>query len=158
MTTPAALPLRLQVLNRFVVVLKAIVAGANFWLTPYDVQNKFYMFNEVQGYPFLMTFTENGQMPEYAGEQLYDETFIISVCGYVQDSTNAEAVKEKCLRDVRKAINDDSKLGTAGSLSMITVQVKPGKTETDNGIYSLADAAFFSQEFEVTISGDYGEL
>jgi len=158
MPSPAADPKRLLVLNRFVTVLKAITAGASYFYTPYDVQNKFYHFNEVPGYPLYMVFTEDGQQPEEAGHELYDETFSITVNAYVQHSTNAEAVKERCLRDVRKAINDDTKNPAAGSLSALTVRVQVGKTETDNGIYSIADAAFFSQEFIVMISGDYGEI
>ena len=79
--------------------------------------------------------------------------------GYVQDN-NAPGTKIiRAVRDIRKAIDIDSRLGTAGALGAIAVAVTIEEPpETDNGYLSLEGFGFFDQRIRTRADGDYGEL
>jgi len=156
---PPTAGFRLQVINRIVAVLQAIVAGDNYFYTPYAVVKKFLLESELKGYPTYMVFASTGGNIEIASTNLYDETFMVSVKGWVSDPSDTVTKVENAVRDIRRAINEDSKLGTAGSLGALTVEVRIKEPpDTDDGYWSIANLGFFDQRIEVTISGDYGEL
>lgn len=159
MPSPAD-PKRLQVIDRIVAVLAAIIAGADYFYTPYSAHKGFVHWSATQGFPFYMVMPITGGKVELSGApDLYDEDFIISIKGCVQDNTDSVTKMERAIRDVRKAINDDSKLGTAGSLGNLCVEVAIEETaHPDDGYLSLEGYGFFDQKIRVKIAGDFGEL
>jgi len=163
---PAANPLRLQVRDRIITVLKAIVTGSDFFYTPAYVETRFVHWTEARGFPTYSVFPDSGGSLELAGaagpESIYDEIYYLNAKIIVQDNVDAGAVLEKCLRDVRKAINDDSISASAGSLrnmsGVVEIRIEDG-VETDNGYLSIDGGfAFAEQRIRVRISGKYGEL
>jgi len=157
---PATNPKRLQVIDRIVTVLKAIVTGDNYFYTPYDVTKRFVHWAEAKGFPLYMVHSASGGTIVYAGEQQYDESFYVSVKGIVQDQNDTISKLEKAIRDIRKAINDDSESTAAGSLGTLCVQVRIDEPpETDNGYLQLEGGfGFFDQRIHIQITGEYGEL
>lgn len=158
MSTPSD-PLRLQIINRFVTVLGNISAGSNYFYTPHEVLKRIIVPDEVDDTPTYMVIPEGGGNIEFTCTELYDETFKVIVHGIVADNVDIVTRMERAIRDVRKAINDDSKSGASGSLGVLCVQVRILEPpETDGGAFSVIGKGYFAQPFQVTISGDFGEL
>jgi hypothetical protein len=153
-------PLRLQVIDRVVAVLAAIVAGSNYFFTPFEVVKRFKHWNECHGFPTYMVFTDSGGAVELSGvPDLYTENFYVNVKGYVQDNSDTVTKLEQAIRDIRKAIDVDSKSAAAGSLGALADEVRIEKSpDTDNGYLSLEGFGFFDQQIRVMIEGTYGEL
>jgi hypothetical protein len=154
-------PLRLAVIDRMLVVLKAISAGASFFYTPYAVQKRLMHFKECGGFPTYMIFMGAASgAPEAHLDSEYVETLTLSVQGWVDMELGEPQSKLcKCIRDVQKAINDDSKSTVVGSLGQLTSGMCDiGGCETDNGGFSLEGFAFFDQTITVKIVGDWGTL
>lgn len=159
MAAPTA-PKLLQVIDRFVTVLKAIRQGTEFHYSPVDVFKRLLNFNECRGFPTYMVFIGSAfSEPEQHLDNEYVQSTTITVQGWVDLEQGEPQTKlVKCLRDVQKAINDDSKSTAAGSLGQLTSTLDVSIFETDNGNYSLQGFAFFSQQFNVRLMGDWGEL
>lgn len=156
---PPAASLRLQVINRIVAVLQAIVAGGNYFYTPGAVTKKYLTESELKAFPTYMVFASTGGSIEIVSTNLYDETFIVSIKGWIQDQADTVTKVENAVRDIRRAINEDSKSGVAGSLSTLAVEVRIEEPpDTDDGYWSVANLGWFDQRIRVTISGDFGEL
>ena len=86
MTTPAADPLRLQVLDRIVAVLQAITAGADYWYKPAQVLKRLIGIDQCAGFPTYMVFPVSGGPIELSGApDRYDEDMEILIKGYVKD-------------------------------------------------------------------------
>lgn len=159
MTSPSSNPMRLQVLDRIQTVLAAIVAGSNYWYTPYGVGKKFVHWMEPNGYPYYMVFAGSGGPVESESGNRFQETFHVTVKGYVQSNTDTVTVMEKALRDIRKAIMADAagpvagSLGALGALAFIKESAK-----TDDGYLSAEGFGFFDQDIEITIIGDWATL
>ena len=63
---------------------------------------------------------------------------------------------ERALCDVRKAINEDSKSGVAGTLGVLAVETR---IETSPEMeFSIDGFGGFDQRIRVKISGPFGEL
>jgi len=157
---PSANPLRLQVADRFATVLEAITAGDSYFYTPHLV-SKFPVEYELAKYgPLYQVFPgEEAGRIEITGRENYDETFYISIIGIVHDTSDLVSKLEKAVRDIRKAIDLDSKSETAGTLGVLTVQVRVDESpimeyfaEEKNGFGQ------FDQKFRVQITGDFGDL
>jgi len=158
MSSPAT-PNRLTVINRIVTVLSAITAGANYNYTPSAVNKRFTHWRECVGFPTYSVHLMDSEKPEYDGDELYAETFYVSVKGIVSDTTDTVSALAKALTDIQKAINDDTKPGAgAGTLSTLAVQVRIGEWETDDGYLSLEGFGFFDQKIMVQLSANYGAL
>lgn len=155
-------PKRLRVLDRIITVLGAITAGANYFYTPARVARRVMDYDECDVFPCLMvTAGEGGQPIEYAGEQQYDETFNISIKGFVRDDADPNSVMEKVVRDIRYAINQDTLNGASGALGdgvLCVYCIFRQSPETDNGFLSQIGLAYFDQQVEVRVSGDWGEI
>lgn len=155
-------PLALQIIDRIITALKAIKAGDDFFYTPYDVAKKFVHWEEAKvkaSRPLYMVFRDSGGSIEFAGTNLYDEHWFINVKGYVKHNSDTVTPLEKAIRDIQKAINDDSKSSDAGSLGRLGIQVifeEP--PTTDNGYLSSQGFGFFEQRVKVISTGDFGEL
>jgi len=154
--------LTLQAIDRVITVLKAIVAGDDYFYTPYDVAKKFIHWQEspvTPTKPHYMVFRDSGGSIEFSGTNQYDETWYINIKGYVKDNADTVTKMERAIRDIRKAINDDSKSAEAGSLGVIAVQtIFEAPPETDNGYLSSEGFGFFDMRVKVITSGDFGEL
>lgn len=161
-TTPSANPLRLQVADRIVAVLSAITAGANYWFTPGMVAKRFMALSEMRDFPCYMVSTGTGGNLDLSGSpDEYDETFYLIVRGVVKASDDAVTPLEQALRDVRKAINDDSTdRATTGALGNIdgVDEVRIDSVETDDGYLASAGFGFFELRIRVVITGAEGEL
>ena len=154
-------PLRLQVIDRAIVVLKAIAAGTSYFYTPYEVVKRLKNFNECGGFPTYMVFFGSASgTPEAHLDNEYVETMTLSIQGWVDMELGEPQTKLcKCIRDVQKAINDDAKSTVVGSLGQLTSGMCDiGTCETDNGGFSLSGFAFFEQTVSVKIVGDWGNL
>jgi len=154
-------PLRLQVIDRAIVVLKAIAAGVNYFYTPYEVVKRLKNFNECGGFPTYMVFFGSASgTPEAHLDNEYVETMTLSIQGWVDMELGEPQTKLcKCIRDVQKAINDDAKSTVVGSLGQLTSGMCDiGTCETDNGGFSLSGFAFFEQTITCRLVGDWGNL
>lgn len=155
-------PLTQQIIDRIIAVLAAITAGDNFFYTPAAVAKRFVLWREASftpSKPYYMVFRDSGGVVNYIGENLYCEDWNITVKGYVQDNSDTVTKLERAIRDIRKAINDDSKSEAAGTLgalgAAVTIEEPP---ETDNGYFSLEGIGFFDQRIRIRTDGDFGEL
>lgn len=160
MTTPA-IPLRLQVINRIVEVLEGIVTGPVYFYTSGEVARRFIHWSECKAFPTYMVFTAPGGTVELSGAagdaSEYTEDFFISVKGIVKDNEDTVTRLERCIADVRKAIDADSRSGVAGTLGALTVQTRiEDSPETDDGYLSLEGFGFFDQKIRVSIAGVMG--
>jgi hypothetical protein len=153
-------PPRLLVLERIVTVLKSIAAGANYFYTP-KVEKRFVHWAEANYFPTYMVFPGSGGRIEIESTQNYDEDMIVSIKGIVKDSIDPGSVIEKCLCDIRRAIDIDSRSGVAGTLGALTNEAvfEEGPT-TDDGYLSLEGFGFFDQPLRVKIGlgSNYGNL
>jgi hypothetical protein len=155
-------PLTQQIIERVVTVLAAITAGSDFFYTPADVIKRYVHWREANlspDNPLYMVFRDSGGTITYIGENNYCADYFINVKGYVQDNNDTVTKMERAIRDVCKAINDDSKGESAGTLgalaAAVTIEEPP---ETDNGYLSLEGVGFFDQRIRVRIDGEFGEL
>ncbi len=157
MTTPAADPLRLQVLDRIVAVLQAITAGEYYWYTPAQVLKRLIGIDQCIGYPTYMVFPVSGGRVEHSGApDEYDEDMEILIKGYLKDELDPVTQVEKALCDVRRAINEDSKSGAAGTLGVLAVETRiEASPEME---FSIDGFGGFDQMLRVKISGSFGEL
>ncbi|MEN6560865.1 MAG: hypothetical protein ABFD52_08840 [Acidobacteriota bacterium] len=147
-------PLRLQVIDRIIVVLQAIVEGDSFWKTTGQVARRWIAPNEAIAFPVYGVHASDGQAPEEdAGE--YREEFAVVVEGVVKSATDTVTEMEHALADVRRAVDTDSRDGaTAGALGTLTVYVRVGRSWTDEGENVASGLGYFWQEFLVQIAGD----
>lgn len=155
-------PLTQQVIERIIAVLAEITTGANYFYTPAAVMKRFVHWREASfspDNPLYMVFRDSGGEISCIGENLYCEDWFVNVKGYVQDNADTVTKMERAIRDIRKAINDDSKSEAAGSLGAIaaavTIEEPPS---TDNGYLSLEGKGFFDQRIRVRTDGEFGEL
>jgi hypothetical protein len=160
MTTPA-IPLRLQVINRIVEVLGGIVTGPVYFYTSGVVVKRFVHWSECKAFPTYMVFTAPGGTVELSGaagdDSEYTEDFYVSVKGIVKDNVDTVTRMERCIADIRKAIDADSRSGVAGSLGVLAVQARiEDSPETDDGYLSLEGFGFFDQKIRVSIAGVMG--
>jgi hypothetical protein len=159
MAAPAD-PLRLQVVDRVVAVLSQIRAGDNYFYTPRQVSKRFVHWNEAKAFPCYSVSTASGGKIELEGApHTYDEDFYISVKGIVQDQADTVTKLERCIRDVRKAIDADSSSGAAGSLSVLAANYWIDEPpETDDGYLVLEGFGFFDQRIRFRVSGTFGVI
>jgi len=153
-------PKRLKVIDRFVTALKAIYEGADYHFTPREVSKRLKHWREVQSLPaYFVSADSVDRQPEEVGTQLFREWMRISVKCYVADREEDPTTQlEKCLRDVRKAIEADHRSSAAGSLGTLVTLLNVDTVEFDNGMLALEGYGYFDQGFIVCVEGDWGEL
>lgn len=155
-------PLSQQCIDRVVTVLGAITAGANYFYTPLAVLKEVLIWREAKltrDKPLYMVSRASGGAITNIGTNLYEMEFFISVQGYVKDPSDAVTKLCRAIRDVQKAINDDSASEAAGSLGALAAAVTMEESpETDNGYFSPEDIGWFDQLVRVRIDGDFREL
>jgi hypothetical protein len=156
-------PKRLKVADRFVTVLKAITAGSDYFFTPLEVA-KHYIFPEeaacIKDRPVYSIFPEGSGgsfFVETGG--VYDEKYPLTVHGIVENPVDTVGDLEKAVRDVRKAVEADSRDESTGALGNLCVNVSiESPPETDGGVFSGLGRSYFAQEFMIHISGDVSKL
>lgn len=155
-------PLSLQCIDRIVTVLGAITAGDDYHYTPIEVLKEYLIWRDAtltKDKPLYMVSRASAGVITQIGEHLYEMEFYISVQGYVQDPSDAVTRLCKAIRDIQKAINDDSKSEAAGTLGALAAAVTMEESpETDNGYFSPEDVGWFDQRIRIRIDGDFGEL
>lgn len=146
-------PLRLQVIDRIIVVLQAIVEGDSFWKTTGQVARRWIAPTEAIAFPVYGVHSSDGQaLEEDAGE--YREEFAVVVEGVIKSATDTVTEMEHALADVRRAVDADSRSGDPGTLGALTVFVRVGRSWTDEGENVANGLGHFWQEFLVQIAGD----
>lgn len=148
-------PKRLQVADRFETVLNAITAGENYFYAPHKVAKKLLDYELAKYGPIYMVLSESEGNIVFSGHELFDETFHISVHGVVHERDDLVEKVEKAIRDVRYAIDQDSKTVSSGTLMTLCEQVR---IDEPPEVDYWEDFAFFRQRFRNQISGDFGEL
>ena len=115
-------PVRLTVRNRFVTVLTAITAGANYFYTPWSVLSYRVIREQVnmaEERPVYSVLPDMGDV-EFAGTELSNEYMTISVFGMIESSTDLVAAIEKARADIVNAVRIDAALNSAGTLRNLT--------------------------------------
>lgn len=152
--------LRLQVLDRFEAVLDSIEAGTDYFYTPHKVSKSPIPYELAKHGPLYQIFLAEdvGNIP-ITGRENYDETYYISVEGVVHDRADLGTKIEKAIRDVRYAIDLDSKSAIAGTLGVLAVQIRIDESPEVAYFSEKHDNfAVFDQKFRVHITGDFGVL
>jgi hypothetical protein len=153
MSTPTK-PLRLQVLDRIVEVLKAITEGESYWKTPGTIVRRHIGDREAVAFPVYGIFAGEGRAPEEINGE-YTEEFEIVIKGVVNSHTDLVEAMEHAIADIRKAIDGDARdNATAGALGTLTVYVRLGTSATDEGENLSAGFGYFEQRFLVQVAGD----
>ena len=155
-------PKSLVVIDRIVEVLAAIRAGADFFYTPQEVTKRFIHWRDAKGYPTYMVHIASGGVVTNIGTDLYRYQFWLSVKGIVRELGDTVSPLVKSIRDIQKAINDDTKdrssTGALGTMPCITEIRIDDPPETDNGYLAVEGFGFFDQRIRVSIDGDFGEI
>lgn len=156
-------PKRKKVADRFVTILGSIAAGNDYFFTPMEVA-KHYIFPEeaacVQNRPVYSVYPEGSSgsfFVETGG--VYDEKYPLTVHGIVENPVDIVGDLEKAVRDVRKAVEADSRNTDPGALGDLCINVSiENPPETDGGAFSGIGRGYFAQEFMIHVSGDVTEL
>jgi len=157
-------PKSLQVIDRIVTVLNGIVGGGPaYFYTPRGVMKGFRHYETVTKFPFYMVaFEGSTDRPVPTGDNQYHQTLAVSVKGWV-DLEKGESVTKllRCVRDVQKAINEDTKSGAGPlSLGVICCSCNVDTAEADSGFLAIEGRGYgyFDQRVVAVIEGDWGEL
>jgi len=151
-------PLRLRIIDRIVDVLRSIQQGDDYFYSPRQVAKGFVA--EPSGYPFYCIRSESGGEIEMHSDSQWRETFFVSINGRVQDVGDVVTPLERCIRDVREAIDADMASG-GGADSLITLATSvvfdapPDITYDADNVGPFAE---FSQRVRITIDGEFGEI
>jgi len=147
-------PLRLQVIDRIVDVLKAIVEveGGDYFKKPGMVVKR-WIGQKTDGFPVYGVFPGAGKEPEEINGE-YTEEFEVVVKGVVKSATDTVTEMENAIADIRKAVDKDARSSAAGALGTLTVYVRVGESATDEGENVAIGLGFFEQRFKVQIAGD----
>lgn len=157
MSLPANEPKRLQVINRIVEVLKAIRAGENYFSTPKVVTKRVPVGDrEMLEHPYYLVYSDSSAgPPTVLSNNYYDDDMAIAVEGeVVAEDGDSTTPLERSLRDVRRAIDQDSRSQTAGSLGALAVAVTIDTAEIQNG----RDFGNFKQRIIVRVTGEWGDI
>jgi len=151
-------PIRLQVIDRIVTVLRDIQEGDNYFHSPRQVEKGFVA--EPQGYPIYMVRSESGGDIEMHGDAQFAETFYVSINGRMQEIGDVVSPMERCLRDVRKAIDADFRAGGAADslIGLATTVQFDTPPDITYDVDATGPFAEFSQRVRITIFGEFGEL
>lgn len=156
-------PKTLQVLDRVLLVLREIVRGDDYFVTPGDVIKGFAHYSTLTRFPaYMVAFEGASERPVPIGDNLYHETIAVSIKGWV-DPELGECVTRllKCVRDVQRAVNEDTRPGAGPlSLGVLCCQCDVDTVETDNGFLAVEQRGFgyFDQRVVAVVEGDWGEL
>ena len=152
---PTTDPKRLQVLDRFFDVLDAIEAGDNYFYTPHEVKKALPSWENAKHGPLYCALPDSGGVLEDQTDLYYEEEFFVSVKGIVHDREDLGTILEQTIRDVRYAIDTDSRSGAAGTLSTLCLLVS---IDEPPEVDYFDDFGFFDQRFRVRIAGNFATL
>lgn len=154
-------PKRLQVLDRFVTVLRAIVAGDLYFFKPAEVvKGSILLGIEAKGYPtYMVNAGSPGEDIEHFVDQQFEETFYPEVEGIAYSDKDIVGMIEKCIRDVRVAIETDAASGQPGTLGATSLTKIKGPPDIELGAMAnqptsiVGGFGWFTQRFSVRIEG-----
>ena len=154
-------PIRVTVINRILTVLGAISAGDTYFYTPHKTveDSEGVDFALAKNGPLYILFLGEGESAiDVVGRETYDETFYPIIRGVVHARSGIITKMLKSNKDVRKAIDTDSKSGAAGSLGALCVQVRIDESPEWFYFEDSMEFAGFDQRIRVQITGDLGDL
>ncbi len=151
------IPTELAIRDRIVTVLSSITAGADYWYTPAKVFGRFVHWREYQGaFPLYMVTIGSGGTREFNSRNNVDETFYLSIKGYIKDNTDTTARILRCWQDIRVALarEMESPLPAAlPSLGAFLLSI-PEPPETDDGYMAIEGGLGF---FDVRVEIHYND-
>lgn len=149
-------PLRLQIIDRIVTVLRSIQEGDHYFYSPRQVAKGF--IAEPQGYPVYMVRSEDtGEPPDIYGDSGTRETFYVNVYGVVHDLGDVVTPMECAIRDVREAVMADfASGGAAGTLVALVTSIALDTLGIEYDSDSTGYFARFSQRFRIQIDEQHG--
>ena len=150
-------PLRLQVMNRVKTVLQAIQSGSEYFYTPHEVILGRKNPEKLTGCPTYMIWPEKGSVRSNEIGHVHHETLPIIIWGKTKSNDDLLTTNERAVRDVRKAISEDMKLKTAGTLGALAYQMETKESPITDYDYEHKEA-YFLLRIEFTFSGDFGVL
>lgn len=151
-------PLRLTILKRFETVLKAIVAGDDFFFTPHKVSKHPIEYELAKYGPLYQVYSgdEAGPVDYTVGHLTRDETFYVNIQGIVHDRADLTTKLERALCDIRKALDEDAISSTAGTLGQLTDYAKMDESAMMAYFSDEEDDfALFNQKWIIHITGTY---
>jgi len=156
MSFPSAEPKRLQIIERWVTVLKAMRQGDGYWYTASEVVKQIVHEREVTAFPFYMVEYESSPGPPKSNlNHGFTEDLAVIVKGACDHEAGDTTTKlERCIRDVRTAIDADTSSGVAGSLGALGVIVTIDALEIEHD----EKYGYFNQRFIAHIRGDWRSL
>jgi len=151
------IPTELAIRDRIVTVLSSITAGADYWYTPAKVMKRFVHWREYQGaFPVYMVTVGSGGTREFNSRNNVDETFYLSIKGFVKDDTDTTGRILRCWQDIRVALarEMESPLPAAlPSLGAFLLSI-PEPPETDDGYMAIEGGLGF---FDVRVEIHYND-
>ena len=156
MSFPASDPKRLLVIDRVVAVLKAMKQGEGYWYAAAEVVKQVVHERQVTEFPFYMVEYESSPGPPKSGinHQFTEDLAIIIKGACDPENGDTTAKLERCIRDVRTAIDADASSGVAGSLGALGVIVTVDALEIEHD----ERYGVFNQRFVAHIRGDWRNL
>ena len=119
-------------------------------------------YDTITDFPFDMAYLgSEHQAPEHQMDGTVMKFPTIQVEGYVDARGEEDTITRliKHLRDVQKAVNEDTKPGAgAESLGVLCDYARVGIAETDDGMLAGEGKAGFKLSIDCCISGEWGEL
>jgi hypothetical protein len=155
------IPLSLQILDRTVAVLRAVVASDDYFYTIGESALKgLRLHTEAPGFPFDMAYLgSDHRPPEYLPDHLVYRYPTIIVAGYVDEEGGESTTKlAKHIADVQRAIEADLRSTAAGSLGALCGWGHLGPIVTDEGELGTDGIAGFRQDIQFCLVGDWGTL
>ena len=158
MTPPV--PRELAIRNRIVTVLSAIAAGATYWTTPARVMTRWVHWREYQGdYPLFMVALGSGGQRDFNSCDNIDETFAISIKGFVRDNEDTSARILECWQDIRVALAVEmgsSNPDALPALGVIQLSIKE-PPDTDDGYLAMENGlGFFDVRVDIQFNDTLG--
>ncbi|HUV39030.1 MAG TPA: hypothetical protein VMY39_05420 [Planctomycetota bacterium] len=141
-------------------VLKAITEGDDYFFTPSEVTKRMMDYAQIKGSPTYCVHSDTGAEPPkiYSGHQ-FDEKFAVSVKGWIRTMAGeSTTIIERCIRDIRTAIDADTVSTAAGSLGALGALPQVDTVETDSGWLAIEGFGYFDQRFIFRIRGDWRNL
>jgi len=156
MSFPSAEPKRLLIIERVVTVLKAMRQGEGYWYTAADVVKQVVHEREVLKFPFYMVEYESSPgSPKSNINHQFTEDLAIIIKGACDGEAGDTTTKlERCIRDVRTAIDADTSSVAAGSLGALGAVVTIDALEIEHD----EKYGYFNQRFIAHIRGDWRSL
>lgn len=107
---PPSEPITEQLIDAIVARLQGITAGADYWYTPGEVARDWKNYPEVRGFPFYGVIDGEQRGEDLTNVEI-EETFFVTIVGWIKDTTDRRQAVRRALADVTKALHSDDTFG-----------------------------------------------